>query len=148
MGFYQPLAVPDEQVVALADLCDTDRLVINSLRFWLASTEGKSAVWGEYSRRFGAGHGRRTLKSFEHLLIALAKGTVRHLIHRPCQCGGVSEDERTIAALVSHAALGETAQAIACASVIARPEAVLGVVEAARLYGEQALLRSAPRTLH
>lgn len=129
----------------LGALPEADEVFVVSLRLWVESLAGQEEVWRVFSLRYGTAHGACALRAFEGYLLALANAATRPLLRHPPCCPHVGEDEAMLAALMRHAALGETAAALACAGRIARPEAVEEVVGAAAEAGRMILLAAPTR---
>ena len=84
----------------MADLADSERLILSVFRHWLVGLVDKSGsrlslAWNELARELGAARGRAAMSALIGLVRALGhvRRPLRH--HRPC-CSCVSVDENAL----------------------------------------------------
>ena len=112
-----------------------EKRLVAMLRLWAEGPEAQEAVWRDLCKRLGAPRARACLQGFEVLLGLLKK----HGWHAPLVLGpgatGYSEDELAIARFVMAATEQKREVALAEASFLVSPAAMLPLMTAATRVG-------------
>ena len=112
-----------------------ERRLIGMLRLWAEGPDEQVAVWNDLCASLGAARARGCLKGFEDMLELMRKHGWHRPVILPVGAQGYSEDETAIARFVMAATEQRREVALAEASFLVAPQAMLPLMHAAARAG-------------
>ncbi|WGW04618.1 hypothetical protein [Tropicibacter oceani] len=112
-----------------------ERRLIDMLRHWAAGPDAQEGIWRELCQSLGAPRAKGCLRGFEDMLGLLRRHAWHAPMILPISATGYSEDELAIARFVMAATEQRREVAMAEASFLVSPQALLPLMTAATRTG-------------